>query len=126
MIRKVSDSDRETVTKWLLKDEYHKHLTPEFFLVQEPNTELMCFHDERGPVLFVKLERALRVYIQFDHDEKVRNAKMLVEGFPWLKQMAKSSGFRQVIFDSVSGKLVNFCMKRLGFRKSPDEFVATI
>jgi hypothetical protein len=41
--------------------------------------------------------------------------------FAWMKVKAKSSGFREMIFESSFAPLIRFCRKRFGFRPSPTE-----
>lgn len=125
-MRKVTESDKDLIAEGISFDEDHKAkgMVPEFFF--EPKTESYVFEDEYGPVFVTRISRVLRLDIQFLHVDKDRIMDTLKKHFPAFKAQAASAGFKQLVFDSVSRGLIAFCKRRLGFKPSPNEFVAEI
>lgn len=131
-IRMATTEDKPRLAEMIAKDPYHAgKLTPEFFLgeiwdavnskwLKDPTIECAAVEDDDGTVFYVRYNRAFRMSIQFDKDLKFRNRKSLLEAFPVFKNMAKTSGFKEIVFDSESPALVAFTKKRMGFKASPD------
>jgi hypothetical protein len=131
-IRLATEADKPHLAELIAKDPYHSgKLIPEFFIglmydepnkkwIKDPTVECAVLEDEKGPVLYIRYVRSFRMSIQFDMDERKRNLKMLMEGFPVFREMAKSSGFKEIVFDSVSTPLIALTTKRMGFKASPD------
>jgi hypothetical protein len=86
----------------------------------------MVYEDEQGPILYYRIARVLRVDMQFDGRQPERTTRALAQGFPWLAGEARKAGFFQMIFESVSKRLIKFCNTRLGFRESPNELICYI
>lgn len=130
-LRAAEESDREHLAAWLARDPQHQDSTPDFFLKPEPGAECFVLLDRWGGVKFYfKMERALRVHIQFGpattDEERKETREALHAGFGWLTEMGRKAGFRQIIFDSAFAPLIRFVEKRLGFKKSPNELVCGI
>ena len=129
-VRVTKEADREQIRELIATDTFHVGNTqPEFFLPSlepkktnvELNTTYLTVEDANGPVFFVRAEQAVRVHIQFGLS-KLRTAKALKEFIEMNKIPLKSKGACQIITESISASLIGF-LERLGFKKSPDEFV---
>jgi hypothetical protein len=120
-IRHIAEDDRPLLQQWIADDEDHKDTTaPDFWL--SPENLSHVYEDENGPVLFVKMSKVLRLDIQFDNKAKVRNAKVILRGFPGLAKLAKEAGFREIVFCSKSKGLVGFLKRAFGFTAEPNEY----
>jgi hypothetical protein len=117
IIRPVEDSDREMIAGWIAREPSHEESTPEFYLA--PNTKSVVYEDDLGPVFVVRYSSALRVDIDFADVEKERIRQALKQEFPAVAEQAKSQGFGEIIFNSVSKPLIAFC-RFMGFRAVPD------
>jgi hypothetical protein len=116
IIRKIEEGDRVLLSTLIAQDPYHKELLPDFFY--EPLS--MAFEDHAGVVFFVRLEpqaeKILRIHMQFRQSQTLRTALLLRRGFSVVRDKAKASGYRKLIFDSVYKPLREFCISRFGFR----------
>lgn len=121
-VRKPLESDLEHLKKCLGTDEFHKLQDPSWWT---NNGELITFYDEKGPVLHVKAELALRVHVQFDPTQRKRNAVALKPAFQFVKEHAIRSGIKEIIFDSIYEPLINFCKKHLLFNPTKNDFNST-
>jgi len=121
-LRKLTEADCSKIEELIEKDPLHrgKGSADNFY---EPGTEVMAVEDGDG-VFYVQISRALRVRALFDVDpaKKSKNAKMLIKFTPCLAEMARQSGFREMLFATESKPLAEF-EKRLGFQESPNELV---
>jgi hypothetical protein len=119
-LRPTSNEDLKHLETCLAKDPFHGGQTVENW---KGNTgELITFYDEKGPIFHTKMERVLRVHIQFDGSETRRNAITLSEGFKWLKETARKQGFTEIVFESVNPPLIEFCKKHFGFLPASNDF----
>lgn len=123
-LRKLQESDRALLAQWMAADDYHKGFSTDLFF--EPGTETLVFVDEHGPILFVNLAKAIRAFVQFAPEAEARTRVALPEAFNFVAVRGKKSGFREIIFESLSRPLIVFCKRYLGFRKSPNEYKALI
>ena len=123
----ANEQDRKQVEEWMKldRDPEHHGMTGDFFL--QPNTESRMFGDDQGDLFAVRISRVMRLDIQFNAEadpQRLRDA--LLAHFPWLIEAARSAGFCQLIFDSVTKALIAFCMRRFRFKASPNEYRADI
>lgn len=132
----ITEADRALIQNWIDGDPDHKGMSADFW-VQPAHTETksntpginlvtqecMMFRDPQGSVFAVRMEMALRLHIQFDCTQPERTQAALLEAFPWFKERAKKAGFAEIVFESVSRPLINFCRRRFGFRRSENELV---
>jgi hypothetical protein len=123
-LRKLSEEDVPRLTEWMQADPYHREINPDIFF--EQYTETLVFEDEHGPILFVNLARTLRAFVQFAPDQEARSRAALPEAFHFVKKKARDAFFRELIFESISPRVIAFCKKRLGFKSSPNEFRAIL
>jgi hypothetical protein len=120
-LRPVVEEDRPLLQQWIAEDEDHKGTTtPDFWLSGDSLSHV--YEDGKGPVLFVKMSKILRLDIQFDCRAKMRNARMILKGFPALAENAKQAGFREIVFCSKSSGLTGFLKRTFGFGHEKDEF----
>lgn len=113
---------RDQIAEWIEKDPDHAGRVDAGFFLPSPNTECFTVNDENGPVFYVRCESALRLHIQFEENTRDRTAKALKEFIPLIEEKAKSKQWSQIIFESVSQKLIRFT-ECFGYRKSPNEIV---
>lgn len=131
-LRPAEEADRAHLAGFIAADAEHRDsVQPDFFLKPERGEECFLLLDNFGePVFYFKMERALRIHIQFgpcaSDEQRERNRTALKLGMAWLEQMAARSGHRQLIFESKFAPLIAFCKRRLGFRQSKDELVRNV
>jgi hypothetical protein len=116
--RVIAVDDLELVSGLMKNDPYHKHIDPEFMYQEGGITNV--YSDEKGPVLFVRASKTLRLFVQFSED-KERNGKALIETLPLMVEKAKASGYTELIFSTTNPALSRFCCKHLGFTQSDNE-----
>ena len=121
-LRRLEESDKEMIAEWVRVDTDHKDYAPDW-IYSGDKKEKFILEDSNGPILGFRIGKSLRVDIQFDETERIRTAKGLIEGFAWLLHAADKAGFTEVIFQSKSKPLINFCKKRFQFVESPGEIV---
>lgn len=85
---------------------------------------LLCV-DRAGPLLFLRCSNALRLDIQFSPGSERRTARTLRTGLPWLAGEFRKQGYRELIYESRSPRLVRF-LERIGFRESSTEHVLAL
>lgn len=118
--RLLQEGDYTLLELSLAKDEHHRGTAPEFFV--QPGTITKVYEDEKGPVLFVRGAKALRLDIQYvSNDDHKRNIKAMLAGFDGLTKKAAENGFTEIIFNSNNHALKKFCTKRFGFVESDGE-----
>jgi hypothetical protein len=119
--RLIEEKDYNELSSSLLLDEYHTGTEPSFFY--EEGTRCLVYEDEKGTILFLRGSPILasgiaiiKLDIQFvSNEDKRRNLKAIIVGFPELERMAINNGFTGLMFESNSPLLKEFCVKRLGF-----------
>lgn len=118
--RKVTNIDRRLFESWVAEDATHSAAGITWDDLVAPNTEAYLITDSRGPVQFVRFERALRVATQYKSGASYRNAKIGHAVVDWFKSIAEAGGMREVI-TRPGGQAVNFA-EHLGF----DDFVGKV
>lgn len=123
-LRALTEDDKPILASWTASDSDHRYLAPDWIYRVEKAERWMI--EDKEPRLAFRVQRALRVDIQFNEDDTVKTAKALISGFDWLLERAQKAGFTEVIFESKSQPLIRFCEKRFGFRKSGNELVRAL
>jgi hypothetical protein len=118
--RFLQESDITLLEFSLAKDEHHQGTPPEFFV--QPGTITKVYEDEKGPVLFVRGAKSLRLDIQYvDNNDTERNKEAMLQGFDGLVKKARDNGFTEVIFTTNSRALAVFCKRNFGFEEIEGE-----
>jgi hypothetical protein len=122
----VTADDRPLITDWMSQDidPVHHSGNPEFFYTAAPGS-LLAFKvtDEIGTVCFCRLDKedeAVRWHCQFapyDAVDKKRLVQNMLQGVPAMIDWIKKTGAKQVVFDSVSPRLIKF-LEQYEFQKS--------
>jgi hypothetical protein len=114
----VDDKDKEMLKEWIAAEPDHSNSTPEFYYT--PGTKSVVYEDEQGPVCVVRYSSVLRLDMDFAPNiDKVRIKEAMKSQLPEIVEQAKSQGFKEIVFDSVSKPLIKFC-QYLGFSACPD------
>ncbi|HEY2351078.1 MAG TPA: hypothetical protein VGH83_01125 [Candidatus Acidoferrum sp.] len=140
-LRSVDESDRDQLTTWIENDHTHANIIePDFFmgltrndaggLVADPRPTCYALDDLDGTIFYIRISRAARVYIQFNHayspTERARIARALSRGMIFLEIPLAKAGAEQWVFDTQSSALKKMGQLRLGFKPSPNEMVREI
>lgn len=121
-----SEQDLPQLKRWVDADPAHKDtVNPSFWIHPvdedgEPEGGIKCLRveDDQGAVFYLRMENALRVYVQFPPEEEVsksRLASALRRAMWFIGGGAKKAGYQEMIFDSKSPHLIAF-FERLGFK----------
>lgn len=130
--RILEPTDYGLLSSSLATDAFHADTNAMFFI--EPETICTVYEDEKGPVLFLRGKafekngyKCIRLDIQFVFNtDGRRNLKVMSEGFPELANKAQVNGFAAIVFESSTPILRKFCIKRLGFEESIDDWLVKV
>lgn len=109
------------IAEWLAKDELHQQNGWTIDDVFEDGTDTVLVYDGEGPLIAIRLHKALRVAMQFRPESRLRIARIGAEVTKWLQNTAKKAKCNEVIIRP-GGKAVKFA-KRLGFRDFIGKFL---
>lgn len=123
-LRPAEPKDIELARAWTSADPHHAGLiAPEFWIEQGRGvggmelTYVLC--SPHGHLLFLRMERVARFYIQFSPIESPEDSKRLREalkaGMDYLAIALGAVGIGEVIFDTTSTLLRAFACRSLGF-----------
>ena len=118
-IRPVEPADEDFFNECLSKDKVHQLLGIQFKHLSEGDSYLVS--DESGPLMFVRLQNALRVAIQFNPDAPLRSARAAKQVVEWFSGMARGRKAKEVIIRP-GGGAVRFADK-LGFKDFEGKFI---
>ena len=122
-LRKADENDRKRIAELIEKDPYHAGKgSADFFF--EPGSECMAV-EENGHTFYVRIARALRINAIFDPEQKSKNARMLIKFTPAIAEMARQSGFLELVFATENPDLAKFEHK-LGFDAAPGDMTMTL
>jgi hypothetical protein len=123
--------DRGILAESLANDGFHTGTTPDFFFpkleetgesIPDPRYITNVYEDERGPIMFVRGTKSLRLDIQFvDNADSERNAEAMLGDFEQFAAKARANGFTEIVFCSNSPGLRAFCRRRFKFREVDGE-----
>lgn len=133
--RYLEPADYEALAHSLAMDKHHSNTPLEFFT--QTGTVCSVYEDDKGIVLFARGEvielinpetalmvKVLKLDLQFmSNNDAKRNMRTMLEGFPRLAILAKNNGFDVVAFESDVELLRQFCIRRLGFESSIDNWL---
>lgn len=117
--RFLRQTDEAKLKEWLAADPVHTARYGDRFTTDE-GIELYTVEADGEPVFFLRLSRVLRVEMQFPPKKtslKIKIARCLRKGLYVLAASAKHNGFAEMVFETDSEKLRNYC-KGLGFAES--------
>ena len=131
--RAATLEDAPLLDSWIAADPWHAgRITAEQWLAPKgQNGELLKGFenlravDAAGTLLFLRCKNAMRIDIQFAPGVERRTAHALATGVPEMRKLARGRGYRELIFESRSERLIRF-MRRMGFEASPNEFILHI
>lgn len=122
MFRKLEESDRGELEKEIDIDPWHEGDASLKELFYDPACVSMAVGDNEGEVFYLSIAKEARIRIQFKSGvSKDRIKKALEETNGWLPKFSREKGFKALVFDSVSDRLIWF-MWKLGFRSKPDNY----
>lgn len=122
--RPLVASDLPTLQKALDQDEY-EHLETKNYTRDGAFSEV--YEDDSGPIGVLRYTKTLRlVTVWVDNDDKRRNAASVVQAIADAVQRARENGFSEIIFQTESPTLAQFCTKHLGFTESKGEYVLQV
>ena len=114
MERWIDSEDYSILKESLDKDTFHKGTKPEFFYA--PGSLCKVYEDDKGPVLFLRAVKVLRLDIQFlDNYDLERNREIMKNNFQSFASSCKEAGFSELVFNTSSPHLKRFCQKVLKF-----------
>ena len=121
--KKIEKTDPEAslVAEWLKNDAFHQQAGISEEEIWEPNSEVALISDERGPIMAVRFQTAVRVAIQFNPETPYRNAKAGRAVVAWFEKLARQKKATEVIIRP-GGKAEKFSEK-LGFRSFLGKFI---
>lgn len=118
LIRPLTPEDKPLIESWIQAEPGHSDNTFEWY--GQEGTKSLMFSDDSGDVLVAKFTPCLRIDIDFNPEASpLRTAKVMSKGLSEMEKQARSQGFKEFVFDSLSERLSAFCT-RLGFVKSPE------
>lgn len=117
--RPVEPADEEFFNECLSKDKTHQSLGVTFKDLSDGDSYLVS--DERGPLMFVRLQNALRVAIQFNPDTPLRSARAAKQVVNWFSDIARGRKAKEVIIRP-GGGAVKFSDK-LGFKDFVGKYI---
>lgn len=83
----------------------------------------ILYSDETGPVVALKTTQVVRVDIQFVTQDRLRNAKALLEGFWRYVEVMRKRDVKEIIFNTKSSNVMRFFQKHFHFRQiGPETF----
>jgi hypothetical protein len=93
-------------------DEY-KHATTAAYTMD--GTYSTVYENEKGPVGVLRCSKTLRLVAVFCDNQSPANATTVIKMVVDACVKAKENGFLDVIFETDSTRLKDFCISRLGF-----------
>lgn len=119
--------DRALFEQWMHDDPFHQHTCPEAWLRPEGRMFNVLCDDEGEAIIFLSFEKVLRMNCQFNPAKTRENVKRTGDGLKflnvWIREIARKEGFRSVIFNSISERLIKFCHRHLNFWPAAHEFI---
>ncbi len=133
-LTETTQSDVEQIREWLAADPWHKDDPQNIPELMTTGNGLLsyCLQDDKGPIAYVKLtddDGLVRIAMQFASEDVVSKRRLTIGlarvGIPMIKEFALQNGFKGMVYESVSSKLISFCEK-LGFKSVGNNDYAVI
>ncbi|HEV1286545.1 MAG TPA: hypothetical protein VNU44_14585 [Bryobacteraceae bacterium] len=121
-----ASDDAELLARWIAADPDHAgRVSATEWLAKRKGVQNLLAIDGDGPLLFLHCSNAMRLDIQFAPDSELRTARALLSGLPFLVKTFGAQGYRELIYESRSPRLVKF-LERIGFRETSTEHVLAL
>ena len=114
-LRLVTPEDESLFNTWRDQDETHVTLGLEFSDLIAPGGSAYLISDESGPLIFMRVWKALRFGMQFDPSASYRTASVAHEVVCKMEEMARNEEASEIIIRP-GGKATKFAEK-LGFQE---------
>jgi hypothetical protein len=125
-IRPFSENDYPALHDAISRDAIHpgewkvEHFT-------QPNVVSQVIEDDRGPIVFVRFTKSLRISCVWNDAEDIhRNARAIILGLKDAVDKARASGYIEIIITTESDKLARFFENVMKMTKSGAEYVLPI
>jgi len=130
----TAQSDVGQIREWLAADPWHKEDSrnaPELMITGNGLLSY-CLQDDKGPLAYIKLtgdDGLVRIAMQFAPPDVVSKRRLTIGlarvGIPMIKIFAIQNGYKGIVYESTSPKLIAFCEK-LGFRSVGNDDYAVL
>jgi hypothetical protein len=114
--RPITPEDIEILQKALDQNDFHPDQKTEYY-TNVGVTDV--YENEQGPIGFLRYTKALRLCtVWTSNADRERNAASIIQAIFDAVQKARANGYSEIIFETTSPKLSQFCADRLGFEKA--------
>lgn len=129
-IRDITADDLPALAQAIERDTFHHgewkvenfYTQPPQEGIYQPAVHSQVIENKNGPIAFVRFTKTLRIScIWNDVEDYSRNAKAVIFGIYQAAQMARDSGFSEIIIFSQHPKLSDFLVNVLKMTKRGDE-----
>ena len=125
--RPLGVADLPMLQRALDQDEY-EHLEAKNYTMDSAYS--VVYEDERGPIGVLRYtkdgDRLRLVTTWCNNYDKTRNGKSIVVAIADTVVMARTSGYKEIVFETKNLSLAQFCVTKLGFSESNGEYVLYI
>jgi hypothetical protein len=119
--RPLGVADLPMLQRALDQDEY-KHVETKNYTMD--NSHSVVYEDDKGPIGVLRYTKTLRLLtVWCNNGDKKRNAASTILAIIDSVKMARDSGFTDIIFETESPTLKQFCKDRLGFQEAGNTMV---
>lgn len=100
---------------------FHQDQKVEYYIGPDMFTKV--YEDEAGPIGVLRYTKTLRLCtVWCNNRDRVRNGTATIKAIEDSVEMAKQSGYTEIIFKTNSPMLAKFCTTKLGFEESQGEY----
>ena len=120
-LRPAIAEDDPLAGAWVDADPHHAgKMGGSYWTEQGPGIDSYALTQGGETVLFFRIERVVRIHVQFSPTHAKRNRHALESGMRWLGMALGRAAVCEVIFDSTAKLLRRFCVGKLGMQPAPD------
>ncbi len=126
--RPLGVADLPMLQRALDQDEYEHLEVPDFTM---DSAYSVVYEDEHGPIGILRYTkdsdgRLRLVTVWCENTDKQRNGKSIVVAIADTVQLARTSGYKAIVFETENLALAKFCIDKLGFKKNKGGYVLYI
>lgn len=110
--------------KQALANDRFEHASSEYYTMDGAHS--VVYENSGGPVGVLRYSKTLRLVAVFNDNDNPSNARTVLKMVRDAVGKAKAAGFTEIIFNTQSETLANFCIQKLGFNESKGEYVRTV